>query len=486
MADTEISAEKKLRCLFYCDGSVRPTNPGFGGFGIYGYTYQIAPKPKNQKHPFKGNLFFSDDGVCKEKGELPIQVHSIIEIVKSFNSRTCTNNELELAAVLTALNKAYEMAGLEKITIYTDSNYIVKSFNEDLEHWSKNGWRRRDGKPIAHYHEWTTLLNYKHHFLSSGIEVRFVWVKGHGDDYGNIMADLLANVGSNASRVQVENNHYPFIQDVLDKTSTYAEYRDSYDNKDIIYYFKDLFFSSQLNDDKNYCFLSSSEDDRERGKRSNTSIFIANFGYAPELVTKIKNFYRAIPRNFVATCCAKLSKLEDRDLLRLMDIVRFDFLVRPNKGPRSNQYSLVGTEGVFLEENIVEFPFIINITKLTIAMEQMADIEQKSVLVYDVTDRFVKDGKLLITNKDKFSDFSDLALGKIVFAQKLLAAVGYDFPSYLALKKIEEDIRKVDVILQKAPESNFFTLFVKIQMDNRVLYSVNVPNKYLGLHIFQG
>lgn len=449
------------------------------------YTYQITTKPKNQKHPFKSNLFFSDDGVKKEKGTVPIHVHSIIEIVKSFNSKTCTNNELELAAVLTAMNKSYEMGDMEKITIYTDSNYIVKSFNEDLDNWSANGWRRRDGRPIAHLNEWQTLRNYKHHFLSAGVEVRFVWVKGHGDDYGNIMADLLANVGSNASRTQVEMNHYPFVQDVLDKTSTYAEYKESYENKDIIYYFKDLFFSSQNNDDKNYCFLSSSEEDRERGRRSNTSIFAANFGYAPDLVRKIKEFYRAIPRNFTATCCAKLSKLEDRDLLRLTDFVRFDFMMRPSKGARSNQYTLVGTEGVFLEENILEFPFIMSITKLTIAMEKMATLEEKAVLVYDITDRFVKEGKLVITNKDKFSDFSDLALGKIVFAQKLLAAVGYDFPSYLALKKIEGEIRKVEAILQKSPESNFYTLFVKIQLDNRELYSVNVPNKFLGLPLFQ-
>lgn len=475
----------KQRCLFYTDGSCRP-NPGYGGFGVYGFTYEIATKPKNQKHPFKNNLFFSDEGISKEKGSLPIHVKSIVEMVRSFNNDKCTNNEIELAATLSALQKAYNMPNLEKITIYTDSNYIVKSFNENLDEWGRNGWKRQDGRQISHLNEWTTLLSYKHHFHANGIEVKIRWVKGHADDYGNIIADLLANVGSNAARVQLINKHFPFVQDVLDKTSTYAEYKDSYDNKDFIYHFKDLFFSSMPENDKNYCFLSNNEDDRERGKRSNTSIFIANFGYAPDLVNKIKTFYRKIPRNFTATCCVKLNKLEDRDVLRLTDLVQIDFLLRPKNGTRSNQYTIIGDDGIFLEENILEFPFIINITKLSSAMQDMASVEQTSISIFDVTDRFIKEGQLVITNKDKFVDFSDLTQGKIVFAQKLLAAVGYDFPSYLALKKIEEEIRKVEIILQRAPESNFYTLYVKIQTDNRIIYSVNVPNKFLGIPVKLG
>ncbi len=475
----------KVRCLFYTDGSVRP-NPGYGGFGVYGFIYEIATKPKNQKHPFKNGLFFSDEGISKEKGSLPIHVKSIVEMVRSFNTDKCTNNEIELAATLSALQKAYNMQDLEKITIYTDSNYIVKSFNEDLDEWGRNGWKRRDGRQIAHLNEWTTLLSYKHHFHANGIEVKIRWVKGHADDYGNIIADLLANIGSNAARVQLLNNHFPFVQDVLDKTSTYAEYKESYDNKDFIFHFKDLFFSSNNENDKNYCFLSNNEDDRERGKRSNTSIFIANFGYAPPLINKLKEFYRKIPRNFTATCSVKLNKLEDRDILRLTDIVPVEFLLRPKTGTSvGNRYSIVGDDsnGVFIEENILEFPFIVNITKLSSAMQDMAVVEESSLHIFDVTDRFIKDGLLVVTNKDKFVDFSDLTQGKIVFAQKLLAAVGYDFPSYLALKKIEGDIRKVELILQRAPESNFYTLYVKIHMDNRIVYSVNVPNKFLGLPV---
>lgn len=484
MSETPIN---KQRCLFYTDGSVRP-NPGYGGFGVYGFLYEVATKPKNQKHPFKNNLFFSDEGISKEKGTLPIHVQSIMEMVRSFNNEKCTNNEIELAATLAALQKAYNMPNLEKITIYTDSNYIVQSFNEKLEDWSKNGWKRQDGRQISHLNEWTTLLSYKHHFHANGIEVKIRWVKGHAEDYGNIVADLLANVGSNAARVQLIERHFPFIQEILDKTSTYAEYKESYDNKDFLLHFKDLFFSSRFEDDKNYCFLSNNEDDRERGKRSNTSIFIANFGYAPELINKIKDFYRKIPRNYSTTCSVKMNKLEDRDVLRLTDMVRIEFLVRPKVGKVPNQFSLVGDEsnGIFIEENILEFPFIINITKLTAAMQDMVTVEKSSLHIYDVTDRFVKEGQLVITNKDKFVDFSDLTQGKIVFAQKLLAAVGYDFPSYLALKKIEGEIRKVEIILQQAPESNFYTLYVKIHTDNRIVYSLNVPSKFLGLPVKLG
>ncbi|WP_396190472.1 RNase H family protein [Flavobacterium sp.] len=475
----------KQRCFFYTDGSVRP-NPGYGGFGVFGFVYEVVPKPKNQKHPFKNNLFFSDEGISKQKGELPIQVHQVVEMVKAFSSRTCTNNEIELAASLAALQKAYSMDNIEKVTIYTDSNYIVKSFNEDLDDWGKNGWKRRDGRSIAHINEWMTLLNYKHHFLAAGIEIKIRWVKGHADDYGNIVADLLANIGSNAARYQLENNSVPFISEVLDKVSTYAEYKASYDNKDFIYHFKDLFFSSCVDNDVNYCFISNNEDERETGKRSNTSIFSANFGYVPKLITDIRQYYRNIPRNFTATCCLKLSKLEDRDVLRLTDMVNVAFLLRPFSNSRKNQFSVVGSDGVFLEENILDFPFIINITTLSTAMREFASLDPSELLIFDVTDRIVHDNKLLVTNKDKFVDFSDLTQGKIVFVQSLLVAVGYDIPSYLSLKRIEEEIRKVEIILHKHPDSNFYTLYTRIQMDNRVVYSLNVPNKFLGFPVQPG
>lgn len=475
----------KKRCFFYTDGSVRP-NPGYGGFGVFGFIYEVATKPKNQKHPFKSNLFFSDEGINKEKGILPIQVHSVVEIVKAFNTTNCTNNEIELSAALEALAKAYNFDNLEKITIYTDSNYIVKSFNEDLDEWSNNGWKRRDGRQIAHLNEWMTLLSYKHHFLAAGIEVKIRWVKGHAEDYGNIMADMLANVGSNAARYQLENNHVPFISEILDQTSTYAEYKNSYDNKDFIYYFKDLFFSSQQLDDRNYCLCSNSEDEREKGKRSNTSIFLANFGYVPELITNIKNYYRNIPRNFVATCTIKLSKLEDRDVLRLTSFINIAFLLRPFPTSRRNQYSIVGSDGVFLEENILEFPFIINITNLVTALQDIESLNKDELITYDVTDRIVKENKLLVSNKDKFVDFSDLVQDKVVFVQKLVAALGYDIPSYLALKRVEEDVSKVEIILHKRPDANYYTLYTKFQTNDRVMYSLNVTNKFLGFPVNPG
>ena len=129
----------------------------------------------------------------------------------------------------------------------------------------------------------------------------------------------------------------------------------------------------------------------------------------------------------------------------------------------------------------MDFPFIASVAKVHEVMSCPDLSSVPKLNVWDVTDKFVKDGKLTLSNKDKFVDFTYLTEGQLVLTQRLMASVGADIPSYLALKKIEEEIERVEVILQGSNNNNLYTLFVRITTTNRQLYSLNVVNKYLAV-----
>ena len=77
------------------------------------------------------------------------------------------------------------------------------------------------------------------------------------------------------------------------------------------------------------------------------------------------------------------------------------------------------------------------------------------------------------------ADFSDLFENEITLRQKLLVTVGYDIPSYLALKNIEDKIQKVSLILDHQRDNNFCTMYIKIDTQDRSIYSINIENKFL-------
>ena len=96
-----------------------------------------------------------------------------------------TNNRMEVLAAISALGALNEPCD---VTLYSDSNYLVKAFNEHwIDNWVRRGWKTASGQPVENQDLWfsLTLLTRKH-------RVRFVWVKGHASNPGNNRCDELA------------------------------------------------------------------------------------------------------------------------------------------------------------------------------------------------------------------------------------------------------------------------------------------------------
>lgn len=468
------------KAVFFCDGSAKP-NPGFGGYGIFGYTYKDAERSKNVKHPAHGTLFFTPDGVLKEKGEAIIEVLRIVEVIHALSNPSSTNNLAELLALATALTKASEIEGLVEVSVFTDSSYVINSFNDDIDKWKVNGWKTQTGKDVSNVSTMLELDRLKTRLKELDVKINVSWVKGHTDSHGNTIADMFSVVASNSAKRQLTEAK-EFNPVIFDSNLAYADYKKSYVDRDVLYFFRDLYFTSSDLDDSNFCFLSTSDNPNNKGKRDTSSMFITNIGQVPELVNKLKQLYRTINRNYVTTCCAKISKLDDKEFYRLAHLINIeDLLVKTFNNGKVN-YHLIRDSQPFLFEANVDYPFIIDASKLFNSTLDIANDDKANnpnVIVRDITDRIVKDKKIVLSNKDKSVDFTDVVCDAVQLKQKLLMTVGSDIPSYLALKNIEEDIEQVLLILESKPNSNYCTLFVNIVVGGRNMYSVNIENKYL-------
>jgi ribonuclease HI len=108
--------------------------------------------------------------------------------------RKTTNNRMELMAVIASLEDL-KKEGLH-ITIYSDSQYVVKAVEEGwLKNWIatnfKGGKKNRD--------LWTRFfeLSKKHH-------IKFIWVKGHASNACNNRCDELATAAADGNHLLVD------------------------------------------------------------------------------------------------------------------------------------------------------------------------------------------------------------------------------------------------------------------------------------------
>lgn len=100
-----------------------------------------------------------------------------------------TNNQMELTAAIQGLLAIKPNSRHKPVTLYTDSNYVVRGLNEWLQSWKARNWRTAAREPVKNKELWQVLDE----IVQSYSNLQVVWVKGHSDNYGNIKADNLAN-----------------------------------------------------------------------------------------------------------------------------------------------------------------------------------------------------------------------------------------------------------------------------------------------------
>ena len=96
-----------------------------------------------------------------------------------------TSNQMELKAFLEALKEAKRLN--IPLTIFSDSQYVVKGYNSWMKDWKKSNWMRGN-KPLKNKELWMEINNY------SSKDVKVVWVKAHNGNRWNEYVDSLTKV----------------------------------------------------------------------------------------------------------------------------------------------------------------------------------------------------------------------------------------------------------------------------------------------------
>lgn len=144
-------ANELKRVTIYSDGACIG-NPGPGGYGI------VLLYGKNRK-----------------------------ELSRGF--RKTTNNRMELLAAIVALETLKEKC---RVTLYSDSQYLVKAIQKGWAHkWRSMGWMRNKDEKAANPDLWGRLLHLCEHHT-----VDFKWIRGHDGNKENERCDELAVAAS--------------------------------------------------------------------------------------------------------------------------------------------------------------------------------------------------------------------------------------------------------------------------------------------------
>ena len=96
-----------------------------------------------------------------------------------------TNNRMELMAAIRALEALKRPC---RVTLMTDSRYVMDGLTKWIKGWQKNGWKTAAKQPVKNADLWQELLD-----ATAPHRITWEWVKGHAGHPDNERADRLAS-----------------------------------------------------------------------------------------------------------------------------------------------------------------------------------------------------------------------------------------------------------------------------------------------------
>ena len=102
-----------------------------------------------------------------------------------------TNNRMELTAAIEGLNALTRPC---RVTLSTDSRYVMDGLTKWVAGWQRNGWRTADKKPVKNAELWQALIA-----AAARHRIEWKWVKGHAGHPDNERVDKLASAAAVAA-----------------------------------------------------------------------------------------------------------------------------------------------------------------------------------------------------------------------------------------------------------------------------------------------
>jgi ribonuclease HI len=109
-----------------------------------------------------------------------------------------TNNRMEMAGVICALEFCRKSGFTDPIAIHTDSTYVIRGATQWSWGWRKKGWKTAEGLDVANVDLWKRLLA-----LLPGLKITWNYVRGHAGIPGNERVDEIAVAFSKGYRIDL-------------------------------------------------------------------------------------------------------------------------------------------------------------------------------------------------------------------------------------------------------------------------------------------
>lgn len=127
----------------------------------------------------KGIASFSSVTVLGDIHEQYISKH--LSLDRGYNS--ATNNQMELSGFIAAAIALYirytnDPSCFTKVTVVSDSQYLVRGVNEYLPNWQTNGYKTSGKKEIKNLDLWNIIEDILD-LCPENMEFEFLWTKGH-------------------------------------------------------------------------------------------------------------------------------------------------------------------------------------------------------------------------------------------------------------------------------------------------------------------
>lgn len=129
-------------------------------------------------------IAFTEDNKLYEDTIIPIK-----------GGKELTSNITELLAFLFTVVRVIEDKSDIILNVVSDSQYVVKGYNEWSYGWVKNNWVTSSGKEVVNSDLWKAAVLLKRVVMMKNIQLNVHWVRGHDEDKMNNKVDEMAVKG---------------------------------------------------------------------------------------------------------------------------------------------------------------------------------------------------------------------------------------------------------------------------------------------------
>ena len=476
----------ELRAVLFTDGSTYPTNPGKSGSGIHGYTYNHFEKPDKAKKfgkyvvTNKGYIdvetsvnyvknYKSDDVRLKvDKSiaqralfteEYNYKIVNPISFIEGYVSlEEATNNVAELLGVQEAIRFCLNVEkDIRHITIFTDSSYVVNACYQITTYLNRHVlYMANKNKEII-----DDIQRLHQEAKKKGVIITVQWVKGHADNIGNIKADLLADIGREASLTDLV-----FIKDY-----EYSDYFNApkldaliLDNFTKIIDSNDLEDTIKIDNEKlDITYGIYNKDINSNGKALLPSSYVSLMTNYPD--RELLKMKRDIHKLYLSK--AKAHNDEYINIINLKELLADEVLVYTNKygydlsldidngkikllGDSINTIATTNRNGnKLLTRMILDLNQMFE-NHLTIVSKHLLAKSNKDVV--DITSSILDGYDLIINDNDGFEYRDDK-----YFIPKI--SLGINIPEHKTLKKLSKKIDKILLVL----DNDMYTISVVLK-----------------------